>query len=387
MKRLLNIILILPLTIWMCTPKEDTAKSPEISTEIIPFSPGPNAQIPNLMMHKDVLYMSWVEKGDSSQLFFSTYKENTWTPPNLVTQGKEWFVNWADFPAMVGFGNNLAIHNLEKSDEATFAYDVILRISEDAGQTWGKPFKLHNDTTQTEHGFVSMVPLSDSTFFSTWLDGRNTASSEHGEHKGAMTLRGGIVHQNQKVDEFLLDNRICDCCQTTAIKTEQGLFVAYRNRSEEEVRDIYYTTWDGEKWTEEKPIHDDQWKIAGCPVNGPSADASGNRLGIAWFTGANDTSRVNLKISSDGGKSFGQVIRVDEGKPLGRVDLILVNDGKVFVTWLESKGENEAEIRGKLYSPEGQLLQTSALATTSASRASGFPRIIKYGDQIILANT
>ena len=54
MKRLLNIILILPLTIWMCTPKEDTAKSPEISTEMIPISLGPNAQIPNLMLHKDV---------------------------------------------------------------------------------------------------------------------------------------------------------------------------------------------------------------------------------------------------------------------------------------------------------------------------------------------
>ena len=354
---------------------------------MIPFSPGPNAQVPNLMIHNNLLYMSWVEKGDSSKLLYSTLTENTWTSPKVVAQGDEWFVNWADFPTMVGFGNNLAIHNLEKSDEATFAYDVILRMSNDTGESWGMPFKLRQDTTHTEHGFVSMVPLTDSTCFATWLDGRNTTSSEHGEHKGAMTLRGGIVYQNQKVEEFLLDDRICDCCQTTATKTDQGIFVAYRNRSEEEVRDIYYTTWDGEKWTEEKPIHDDQWKIAGCPVNGPSADASGNRLGIAWFTGANDTSRVNLKISSDGGKSFGQVIRVDEGKPLGRVDLILVNDGKVFVTWLESKGENEAEIRGKLYSPEGQLLQTSVLATTSASRASGFPRIIKYGDQIILANT
>ena len=65
-----------------------------------------------------------------------------------------------------------------------------------------------------------------------------------------------------------------------------------------------------------------------CPVNGAVA-AAGERVAVAWFTGADKTPRVKLAFSNDAGETFGQPVAVDDGNPTGRVDvLLLVADGR-----------------------------------------------------------
>ena len=49
-------------------------------------------------------------------------------------------------------------------------------------------------------------------------------------------------------------------------------------------------------------------------------------------------------FSFDGGASWGTARRVDEGRPLGRVDIELLPDGGAVLTWLES-GPQAAEVR------------------------------------------
>lgn len=168
--------------------------------------------------------------------------------------------------------------------------------------------------------------------------GGHNDNHQHQE-SGAMNLRSAYINRDGlKEDEAVLDDKTCDCCNTELIMTETGPLVAYRNNSDAGDRDIHLMQKRDGDWLKDSPLHRDNWHINGCPVNGPAGDGEGDELAIAWFTGAADSASVNLKLSHDGGKSFGPVIKVSNQKVLGRVDVIMhKTKGSVYVSWVESK--------------------------------------------------
>jgi hypothetical protein len=351
---------------------------------------GSNSAEPFLFTDMDnTTYLSWIEKIDTTAILrFSTLSDSTWSVPAIIAQGSNWFVNWADYPMIAGQGQNMIAHFLQKSGEGTYAYDVRLTTSADAGKTWTQPAVLHDDGKQAEHGFVTILPF-DENFFVTWLDGRNAAMEgmegmdHHEGHQGAMSLRAAILDlKGNKISEWELDNKTCDCCQTTAAITLNGPVVIYRDRSDDEVRDMSIVRLVGGEWTEPRSIHNDNWKIAGCPVNGPRVDALGNNLAAAWFSAASDTAHVNVVFSRDGGETFGQAIRVDEGSAIGRVDIVLIDESSVLVSWMEG-----ADIRAARIHADGTKEQSITIASSSGARSSGFPQMTKSGDQILFAWT
>ena len=362
-------------------------------------SPAPeNSSLPNLFADKNgKLYLSWVENIDTTghALFFSVNENGAWSPPQKIAEGNDWFVNWADFPMMTVFGkNSLAAHFLAKSGEDTYAYDVNLTISNDGGKTWSAPIIPHNDSTDTEHGFVSMLPYSNEQLFVMWLDGRNFAQAEsghdshgHGSSDAEMTLRYAILDNSGSiVNDGEIDNRVCDCCQTDAVLTSNGILAAYRDRSPEEVRDISFATFESGIWSSPRTLYDDNWEINGCPVNGPAIAAHDNRVAAAWFTMADDSAKVKFIASEDGGKTFGAPIRIDNGNPLGRTDVVLLDNGEALACWIEQVDE-EAEILVRKISADGVAGPAITVSKTAASRASGFPKMARRGDEIYIAWT
>ncbi len=180
----------------------------------------------------------------------------------------------------------------------------------------------------TEHGFASLFQMPGAGLGLVWLDGRamkpDAGHGGHGAAAGAMSLRFGVYARDWKQSaEGPLDVRVCECCPTSAAVTADGPIVAFRNRSDEEVRDIHVTRFEAGKWTEPVAVHDDGWKIAGCPVNGPMLSARGRDVALAWFTGKDEQGRAFLSFSKDAGRTFGAPIRLDGGGTLGRVDVEL----------------------------------------------------------------
>lgn len=346
----------------------------------------PGSQAPNLAVGLDgVIYLSWVEpRGDGHALLFSTWNDGHWTNPKTVAEGDDWFVNWADFPSMAALDDGtLAAHWLVRSGDVPYSYDVYIALSKDGGDTWSEPFRPHRDATETEHGFVSLVPSRDGHFGVIWLDGRKTADTP----RGAMTLRYATLRPDGSLDaEAEIDPSVCDCCSTDALRTDDGtLLTVYRDRTASEIRDISVSLLRASGWSAPGTVHADNWGIAGCPVNGPAVASQGKIVAVAWFTAADDTARVQTAFSTDGGETFGRPLRVDDGNPLGRVDLVMLDGESALVSWLEHDADR-ARIAVRPVTPSG-VSQSRFVTNTSQARSSGFPRMVTADGEIILAWT
>jgi hypothetical protein len=182
-----------------------------------------------------------------------------------------------------------------------------------------------------------------------------------------------------------VDERVCDCCQTDAAVTDDGPVLVYRDRNQDEVRDIALTRLQAGEWSEPVHVNADDWKIDACPVNGPAVDARGTTVAVAWFT-APDLPRIRLAFSDDAGRSFGPPIEVAHGNVIGRVDVVLLDDGRAVVSWLQS-ATNGAELRAQPFSRDGKPGPAVLVAAASVQRSSGFPQMVRAGDGLLFAWT
>lgn len=351
-----------------------------------------NSSLPRLFSNNGKLFFSWVEKKDTLTILnYSIFQKGNWISTEEIISGADWFTNWADFPAISENNGNILTSFLQKSAIGTYTYDVKLNLYNASDNAWKENFILNNDGTQSEHGFVSMLPYKSDSFFVTWLDGRNTTvgDNDHETHGGggAMTLRAAIVNSDGSIiGDTLLDNRICDCCQTSAAMTLNGPVVVYRDRSEDETRDISIVRLVDGKWTIPSVVGDDNWKIPGCPVNGPSIDAYENNLAVVWFTAMESNPKVQIAFSKDNGKTFGMPIRIDSGLALGRVDVIMQSENIAVVCWMEDKGDDTL-IQLMKVKNDGTKSNLITISKTSAERASGFPQIEIVDNTVFIAWT
>ncbi len=349
---------------------------------------------PFIVRDQDNLILSWIEEQDSVDILYaSRYQDNAFESETEIARSPDWFVNWADFPGIASYqdGQHVLSYWLEKSSEGTYDYDVHISLSEDKGESWGLSKIIHNDGVSAEHGFVSTA-LTDDGMLVVWLDGREmTASHDHGsDHDhgghggGSMTLRSAIVSTSGIISNRLqIDNRVCECCQTDVVNASCGPIAVYRNRSEDEVRDVYYSRLINSIWTDPKPLYVDNWKINGCPVNGPRIAAYDQAVSAVWYSQSDDTPKVQLVISDDCAATFSEPILIATGdKVMGRLD-IQMNQQSIYVTYME-QDTSWANIMLSEYSHTGQLIRQSQIAQNELSRKSGFPRMVAQENQIFV---
>jgi len=364
-----------------CTP----ASAPD-------FSAPPGSMAPELTLGGDGrAYLSWLEpQGSGHALRFAAYDDAGWGVARTVARGDNWFVNWADFPSVTALDNGtLAAHWLQRRGDVGHAYDIAMSFSRDGGATWDQPVSPHDDNTETEHGFVTLVPTGPDRLQAVWLDGRNMAGhdADTAELHSAMTLRHAEYDgQGQQLNQRELDARTCSCCQTSAVNTPAGLLVAYRDRTPDEIRDIVSMRSIGGQWQEPELVAGDGWHIEACPVNGPSLDARDQRVVAAWFNGAKNSPRVQVAFADNNGNPFSTPLRVDAGRALGRVDVVMIDGDTALVSWVELSGK-EAQVMVRQVHRDGRMGMPETLVRVDPSRLSGFPRMVRRGDEVLIAWT
>lgn len=335
------------------------------------------------------VHLTWLEKSSDSThaLRYATLSGDRWSETRTITERRDFFVNWADFPSVtVTSTGTLVAHWLQRRAGGKYSYDVMITQSADSGRTWTEGRVLHRDGVAAEHGFVAVWPTAGGGVEAAWLDGRGTTTKD--ESMRAMHVATTSIGPDGSLgEERLLDTRNCDCCQVAATVTTRGPVVAYRDRTVDEVRDIAVVRRDGGTWSEPAIVHHDNWQIAACPVNGPALASRGDTVVIAWFTGAQDTARVRVAFSTDAGATFGAPQRIDGGNPAGRVDVEMLDDGSAAVSWLERTDSTAAEVRLRRVRRDGTAGGAVVLAKAMGARASGFPRIARRGGDLIAAWT
>jgi len=382
-------VLIGAVAVTACGGSESLAPPAVVEVRELPSPAGDGSGEPHLAADSAGVLLSWLEaSGDGAHtLYLDRLSEGAWEGRRPVASGRDFFVNWADFPSVTPVaGGVLAAHWLVRGASGGYDYGIRVSFSRDGGRSWSEPWIPHEDNTPTEHGFVSVFPLDEGRVGLAWLDGRDFAATPDGSDDSRVDGDGpemSVRFRSAPIDgppgpELLLDGRTCDCCQTDAAITARGPVLVYRDRSAEEVRDIRLTRLDADGWTEPALVHEDGWVFPACPVNGPAVGTRGSELAVAWFTGAKDTPRVRVAFSSDAGDSFSRPVRVDDGDPAGRVDVEILADRSALVSWLE-RGEGAARIRVRRIWPDGRRGEGTTVGASSGARSSGFPRMVLDG--------
>jgi hypothetical protein len=340
---------------------------------------GRSAQ-PNLVATQDAILLSWIEAlpEGGHALRYARDGGRGFGAPREIARGNDWFVNWADFPALTVLSDgSLAAHFLRKNGAAAYAYDVRLTRSRN-GRRWSAPITVHDDGTRTEHGFVSLWPGPDGQLGMAWLDGRDSGGGGHdGGHGsgGAMSLRAAHFDARHKRQESPLDARTCDCCQTDVAQAAAGPVLVYRDRDANEVRDISITRWREGKWSAPTPVHADGWIMPACPVNGPAVAAHGKDVYVAWYTAASGMPEVRVARSHDDARSFAAPLSVALGSEvLGRVDLAL-DDESIHLLWLSEDARTQTLWLARFARDLSQETERLAVATLARGRGTGFPRL------------
>lgn len=415
-----------PLPATQALPPPDIAEVPA----------GPGSLAPRVTRIPDGgALLSWLEpEATGTALRWSALADSAWSAPQTIVSSPNLLLNAADVPGIGALGNGrLVAHWRETREPAGAGYDAKVALSFDSGRTWEKAVTPHRDHADAEHGFVAVFEASppfenggrertnsrpqgasgssteafDLTGSSSngasangnalkdrdvteidagiaWIDGREAATSPQAFSSQLIvtTLEsGGDVGLGL---EQVLDPRTCECCPLASARAGDVTLLAYRDRSEDDHRDIAVMRRapDG-NWSGPVRVHDDAWQVMGCPVNGPAIDADGSRVAIAWFTASLQDPRVLLSFSDDAGSTWSDPVRVDSpaaGQAAGHAGIALLEDGSVLVTHVVRQDGRLVVIANRVVqgSPPGP-------GSTIARDVVGIPQLARAGDRVHLA--
>jgi len=374
---------------------QTTLAVPQI--EFLPAISSHAAVAPNWVRGAALPTLMWMERGKAKamKLQQSVFQKNAWTKHQTKAASKNAFVNWADFPQAAVSNQGQALYAVLENlgyPELAYAYGIRME-SNHQESTW-----LHQDKSGVEHGFPSLVAHPQGGWLAIWLDGRGGQGHGHGQEGERMSLMATRISLDGTSNkEILIDGRTCSCCSTDLAFTKDGsAWAVYRDRSEDEIRDIALVQIPADLKLENTknqthlqpriPVADG-WKIPGCPVNGPALAVHDNHLAYAWFTMGETSNQpqVRLAFSMDGGTTFTAPLKVESGRSLGRVDLEFVDPNAVLVTWLETQNQGAVWMAKVLNIQTAETSPAIPLGAVSGSRADGFLRLFKHQNQIYAA--
>ena len=356
-------------------------------------SPAPEGSAqPNLATDRNGrVWLSWLETraGGGHRFQLSGLQGTTFGAPLTIAEGPDFLANWADFPSVfVTSTGTLAAHWLQRG--VGKPYGIQVRSSADDGKTWTAPKAPHHDSSAGEYGFVSFFEAPGKGLGLIWLDGRAMANPGAGQagHSGGhgMAVRATMLTNGVPGEQIVVDPQVCECCQTSAARTSDGVVIVYRDKSDANIRDISIARFANGQWSAPATVHPDNWEINACPVNGPVVTAIGDAVAVAWFTIAGGTPHVKVAFSTDGGRKFGAAIQVDSKTTFGRLGMAMPSADRVIVSSIE-RGEDGVALVVREVTRDGRTGTPVVIAPSSSDRSSGFARVAISGRRLVLAWT
>ena len=123
-------------------------------------------------------------------------------------------------------------------------------------------------------------------------------------------------------------------------------------------------------------VHDDQWKMPACPVNGPAVAARDDNAVVAWYTEAGEQPSLKLARSADAGDTFAAPIEVDQGEAVHGPRRCRLRRPAGGAGWLREDASGQC-LQLARYTPDlsKQLQRIEVAKLQGRGRATGFPKL------------
>jgi hypothetical protein len=261
---------------------------------------------------KGEVLLSWIEKDEQGVASFcfstSTDKGKTFSDKKVIYAGKgvgssrlfrAKLLPKKDGSLVAVFSNRTVTPPAQaqqgKPQGRGGASQLVYTVSKDGGNTWTNLLPVDTDASAGMRGFYDAIVLANDEVAVAYLkDVKGSTKHEERDLRLAITKNG--VFQTEK----LLDAVVCDCCNINLLVDGNGkLNVIYRDNNDD-IRDMskMASSDNGETFSKPENVHNDGWKIAGCPHSGAISSANGNSALMAWYSGAETETGFRLVTQS-----------------------------------------------------------------------------------------
>lgn len=376
-----TVFLLGVLALTACT------RQPKVVVTPLPNPAAPGSITPNETATSDGwTLLSWLEPvGDQLALRFAIRNAQDWSVPQTVVVRRN-FDKYAEAPPWVlalPNGSLLAVwsERLPQGKSKWAGNYLYTSASSDHGKTWSPPEIVHSDRTNGEHSFASLAVQDDGHAVIVWLDSRDYDSKHTYRLMSAVIASSGEISGEQSVDDD-----VCTCCPTALVKAAGGFVAAYRNHTAQEIRDIYTVREESGHWQTGHPVHDDGWRINGCPVNGAALAQREGDVVVAWYSGMEEKASVQVAFSPDGGTTFGSATKIDSRQdneqPIGRPAVAMIGSGDALVAWIRRRsGQSQLVVSQVRTQGSGQ----PQLIAEGSTDSLGYPRMQLIGSEALLS--
>ncbi len=221
--------------------------------------------------------------------------------PELVSGSVQGvYIDLSSGPTLRARGNYLVAgwEDMNHNNRGTWAVR-----STDSGATWEIPVRADPRIARMRY-YQSIGIFPDGRMAQMWMT--HDASGHHPTYEWA--VQTGDTTFSSPVDAAAAATMdVCDCCPPDQLVLDDGLTVltAFRNNISN-LREIHVTrsTDGGTTFPEDYRIDTSNWILPACPVTGPHMAHAGQTVLVTWMSALNDTSRIWMARSLDGGASW-----------------------------------------------------------------------------------
>ncbi|MCI0668384.1 MAG: glycoside hydrolase [Methylococcaceae bacterium] len=329
--------------------------------------------------------------------------------PVVVNSPEDRVKSYSVSPTRVAVGSKGEIYVLYGHEDRNFSLPgnrlgrEVLRLarSGDGGRSFTAPIEIGSESVEgvaTSLGMNNLFVAPDGALYASWLDTRDffaylLAHKKEPPKEQKLLWQLRVARSNDGGRSFakstLVAQPVCGCCGTKVAQGKDGPVYASTRAawpelkgSVDQVRDIIVSTSQdhGATWSEAVKVHNDRFKISGCPdvTPGLSVDSRG-RLHAAWYTGAEGRAGIYYAVSADQGQSFSEPLALltDEWVPYADVKLALDSQDNAWVAFEDRRGESDLI----------HLVRVDRNGTVSRAEpwSGTIPDVAAHGDSAVVA--
>jgi hypothetical protein len=247
-----------------------------------------------------------------------------------------------------------------------------------AGKTWSAPGFVERDTSRnSSHSYFDVCRLNDGTIAVCWLGNSN------GKGRPLLFTKTDSLGRFLPKGKYerIVDSFACQCCRTAIFANDTGeVDIAFRALRPGNIRDIYLSTSpdNGKTFGPSRNFSKDNWKVNGCPENGPDIVSDKENIYLSWYSGAAAHGAYYGTINRETG-TMNKLLLSANGQ---KAQLCRLNNGDRLVVYNERVKDSSriwSVIMGKTF-PGGKPI------SISGSRVKAFsPVAIQYKEGAIVA--